>query len=80
MMSDAQAGEPRQIEPETVYAVSYPPAMYAKDILNDRGFAEAMGYAWLHDEDTEFVRTFREQVRRQAELYQEWLDKEEPGR
>ena len=62
---------------EPIYAVSYPPAMYAKDILADRAFADAMGYAWLHDEDTEFVRTFREQVRRQAEMYQEWLEKEE---
>lgn len=69
--------EPEQKEGETVYAVSFPPAMYAKDILSDRAFAAAMGYGWLHDEDTEFVRNFREQVRRQAELYQEWLDKEE---
>ena len=75
MMSAEQQEPP--IEGETVYAVSYPPAMYAKDILNDLAFAEAMGYGWLHEEDTEFVRAFREQVRRQAELYQEWLDKEE---
>lgn len=61
---------------EKLYAVSYPPAMYAADILRSREFAEALGYAWLHDEDTEFVRTFREQVRRQAELYQQWLDQE----
>ena len=58
---------------ETIYAVSFPPAMYARDILKDRTFAAAMGYGWLHDEDTEFVRTFREQVRRQAEIYEEWL-------
>jgi predicted restriction endonuclease len=63
-------------EGEKVYAVSYPPAMYAADILRSREFAEALGYAWLHDEDTEFVRTFREQVRRQAELYQQWLEQE----
>ena len=68
---------PEGSEGETVYAVSYPPATHARDILNDRAFAEAMGYGWLHDEDTEFVRAFREQVRRQAELYQEWLNKEE---
>ena len=61
---------------EKVYAVSYPPAMCAADILRDRAFAEALGYGWLHDEDTEFVRTFRQQVQRQAELYQSWLDKE----
>lgn len=64
-------------EGEAVYAVSLPPAMYARDILKSRAFAEAMGYAWLHDEDTEFARSFREQVQRQAELYQEWLNKEE---
>jgi hypothetical protein len=61
---------------ETVYAVSYPPAMYARDVLEDRAFAAAMGYEWLHDEDTEFVRAFREQVRHQAEMYQRWLDQE----
>ncbi|MCC2670141.1 MAG: hypothetical protein K0Q72_2612 [Armatimonadetes bacterium] len=63
-------------EGEKVYAVSYPPAMYAADIIRSREFAEALGYAWLHDEDTEFVRAFREQVRRQAELYQQWLDRD----
>lgn len=63
-------------EGETVYAVAYPPAMFARDILNDRSFAEAMGYEWLHDQDTEFVRAFRAQVQRQAELYQQWLNKE----
>jgi hypothetical protein len=63
-------------EGEALYAVSYPPAMYARDILNSRSFAEALGYAWLHDDDTEFVRTFREQVKRQAELYQQWLERE----
>ncbi len=62
---------------ETIYAVSYPPAMYARDILRDRTFALAMGYGWLHDEDTDFVRTFREQVRRQAEIYEQWLKKDE---
>lgn len=61
---------------ETVYAVSYPPAMYARDILNNRAIAAAMGYAWLHDDDTEFARRFREQVKRQAELYQQWLDQD----
>ena len=73
-MSEQQS-QPAQ-EGESVYAVSYPPAMYARDILRDRGFAAAMGYAWLHDEDTEFVRRFREQVRRQAEIYQQWLEQE----
>jgi len=73
--------EPREVEisgggGETVYAVSYPPAMYARDVLEDRNFAAAMGYEWLHDEDTEFVRAFREQVRRQAEMYQRWLDED----
>jgi hypothetical protein len=67
---------PEPQEGETVYAVSYPPAMYARDILRSRAFAEAMGYAWLHDEDTEFVRTFREQVGKQAEIYQKWLEQE----
>jgi hypothetical protein len=66
--------ETEQREGEPVYAVSYPPAMYAKDILASRAFAEAMGYAWLHDDDTEFARAFREQVKRQAEIYQQWLD------
>jgi hypothetical protein len=61
---------------EPIYAVSYPPAMYARDILKSRAFAQAMGYGWLHDEDTEFVRTFREQVRRQAEIYERWLSEE----
>ena len=75
-MSEQQQETVGEPEGEKVYAVPFPPAMYAKDILADRAFAEAMGYAWLHDEDTEFVRTFREQVRRQAELYQEWLDQE----
>ena len=85
-MSDPQDGKEAQeqateqtapTEPgETVYAVSYPPAMYAGDVLRSREFALALGYGWLHDEDTEFVRAFREQVRRQAELYQQWLDKE----
>jgi hypothetical protein len=64
-------------EGESIYAVSYPPAMYAQDILNDRDFAAAMGYAWLHDDDTDFARSFREQVRKQAEIYQQWLAKEE---
>ena len=81
-MSDPQDGkedpdpttQPEQ--GETVYAVSYPPAMYAGDVLRSREFALALGYGWLHDEDTEFVRAFREQVRRQAELYQQWLDKD----
>jgi hypothetical protein len=63
-------------EDQTVYAVAYPPAMCARDVLNSRQFAEALGYAWLHDEDTPFVRTFREQVRRQAEIYEQWLNKE----
>lgn len=79
-MSDPQDGKEAQEQPtepgETVYAVSYPPAMYAGDVLRSREFALALGYGWLHDEDTEFVRAFREQVRRQAELYQQWLDKE----
>ena len=61
---------------DKVYAVPYPPAMCAAEILQNRQFAKAMGYEWLHDEDTEFVRAFREQVRRQAELYQQWLDAE----
>ncbi|MFN3649249.1 MAG: hypothetical protein ACK47B_06670 [Armatimonadota bacterium] len=61
---------------EAVYAVSYPPAMYAAEILKSRSFAAALGYGWLHDEDTPFVRRFREQVQRQAELYQQWLDRE----
>lgn len=74
-MSEREA--PDSAEGETVYAVSLPPAMYARDILHDRNFAAAMGYAWLHDEDTEFVRAFREQVQRQAELYHEWLNREE---
>jgi hypothetical protein len=68
--------QPTQQEGEPLYAVSYPPAMYARDILRDRTFAEALGYAWLHDEDTDFVRAFREQVQRQAEMYQRWLDGE----
>lgn len=70
-MEDQEA--PQDPQEETIYAVSYPPAMYARDILQSRSFAQAMGYAWLHDEDTEFVRNFREQVRRQAELYDQWL-------
>jgi hypothetical protein len=61
---------------ETVYAVSLPPAMYARDILKSRAFADAMGYAWLHDDDTDFARTFREQVKRQAEIYQQWLEQD----
>ena len=61
---------------ERMYAVAYPPAMCAADILRDRAFAEAMGYGWLHDENTEFARAFRQQVKRQAELYQHWLDQE----
>ena len=65
------------MEGESIYAVAYPPAMYAQDILNDRDFAAAMGYAWLHDDDTDFARSFREQVQRQAEIYQQWLAKEE---
>jgi hypothetical protein len=76
-MSEAGGpGAPERREEETVYAVSLPPAMYARDILNSRAFAAAMGYAWLHDEDSEFVRNFREQVRRQAEIYQQWLETE----
>jgi hypothetical protein len=63
-----------QADGEVRYAVSYPPAMYARDILGSRTFAEALGYAWLHDEDTDFVRAFREQVRKQAEIYQKWLE------
>jgi hypothetical protein len=71
------SAEPAQgAEGEKLYAVSYPPAMYAADVLRSREFATALGYGWLHDEDTEFVRTFREQVRRQAELYQQWLDRD----
>jgi hypothetical protein len=62
---------------ETIYAVSYPPAMVARDILNDPAFAEATGYGWLHEQDTDFVRKFREQVRRQAELYEQWLSCDE---
>lgn len=62
---------------EAIYAVSFPPAMYAQDILADRDFAAAMGYAWLHDDDTDFARSFREQMQRQAELYQQWLAKED---
>lgn len=58
---------------EVVFAASYPLAMYARGILNDRTFAEALGYGWLRDEDTAFVRTFREQVNRQAEIYDERL-------
>jgi hypothetical protein len=65
------------VQGECIYAVSYPPAMYAQDILNDRDFAAAMGYGWLHDDDTDFARSFREQVKRQAEIYQQWLAKEE---
>jgi hypothetical protein len=53
--------------------------MYAEDILNDRDFAAAMGYAWLHDDDTDFARSFREQVQRQAEIYQQWLAQEGDG-
>ena len=82
-MSDDQAPEVGQGNPaageqegEKLYAVSYPPAMYAADVLRSREFATALGYGWLHDEDTDFVRAFREQVRRQAELYQEWLDRD----
>lgn len=56
------------------YAVSYPPAMYAGDILADPAFAAAMGYGWLHEEETEFVRSFRLQVKRQADLYERWLN------
>jgi hypothetical protein len=62
---------------ENLYAVPLPPAMYAQDILNDRDFAAAMGYAWLHDDDSDFARTFREQVQRQAEIYRQWLASEE---
>jgi len=72
-MSDPSPEAPN----ETIYAVSYPAAMYARDVLNDRSFALALGYGWLHDQDTEFVRTFREQVRRQAEIYERWLTTEE---
>jgi len=64
-----KAGQP-------IYALSYPPAMCAADILNCRAFADALGYAWLHDEDTEFVRAFRAQVKRQAELFQQWVERE----
>lgn len=63
-------------EDSPVYAVSYPPAMYARDILKSRTFAEALGYGWLHDENSEFARTFRLQVERQAELYEQWLESE----
>lgn len=63
---------------ETIYAVSYPPAMYARDILQNRAFALAMGYGWIHDEDTEFVRAFRQQVERQAQIYEKWLADDEP--
>ncbi len=66
-------------EDAPVYAVSYPPAMYAGEILQNRTFAKAMGYEWLHDEDTDFVRTFREQVQRQSEMYQRWLDGGDPA-
>ena len=75
VMEDQEALTDPQQE-ETIYAVAYPPAMYARDILKSRSFAQAMGYAWLHDEDTEFVRNFREQVQRQAELYEQWLKQE----
>ena len=76
-MSEEQETKPPAAG-EALYAVSYPPAMYAADILRNRAFAEALGYAWLHDEDTEFVRAFREQVRRQAEIYEQWLSKDDP--
>jgi hypothetical protein len=79
-MSEDPAAQPQSPsgppEGDPLYAVPYPPAMYARDILNNRAFAAAMGYDWLHDEDTEFVRAFRDQVRRQAELYESWLEAE----
>ena len=76
-MSEESPNLERQVDgTEALYAVSYPPAMYARDILGSRDFAAAMGYAWLHDEDTDFVRAFREQVRKQAEIYRNWLEQE----
>ena len=78
MTEDLPADRPPPADSEpgegTLYAVPYPPAMYARDILTSRSFAAAMGYAWLHDEDTEFARAFREQVRRQAEIFERWLE------
>jgi hypothetical protein len=80
MSSDYQPPEPvDRGEGESLYAVSYPPAMYARDVLEDQHFAQAMGYGWLHEEQTEFVRTFKEQVRRQAEIYENWLSGDDPG-
>lgn len=73
-MSRTDPEEQPEVAPgETLYAVSSPPAVLARDILDDRRLAEAMGYGWLHDQDTAFARAFREQVRRQAELYERWL-------
>jgi len=59
-------------------ALSYPPAMYAADILADPAFAAALGYGWLHEADTEFARAFRAQVQRQADLYEQWLSDRTP--
>ncbi len=75
MTEETQApGEPGSETDEGIFAVPYPPAMYAAQILKSRTFASAMGYGWLHEQDTEFVRAFREQVLRQAELYERWLE------
>jgi hypothetical protein len=71
-----------------IVGVPLPPAMCARDVLNDAVFAEALGYGWLHRENpavqAAFVRAFREQVVRQAELYEQWLnrggDPESPAR
>ena len=54
--------------------LSYPPAFSAADVLRDRAFAEAMGFGWLHEEDTEFVRLFRSQVQQLADAYARWLE------
>ena len=62
--------------PDEPYPIALPPAMYAGEILSSRDFAEAMGYAWLHDEESDFVTNFREQVRREAEIYERWLKAE----
>ena len=50
MMNDEKAADQvpasapaERSDGEKVYAVSYPPAMCAADILSDRTFAEAMG-------------------------------------
>ena len=63
---------------EGFFAVALPPATAARDVLSDPVIAEALGYAFLHGEETEFTRSFRERVRRQAEIYEHWLDANSP--